>query len=453
MQELLTVVEVVNPDVIVVTESWGNEDIADTEYGIAGYSVFRADRSNGHRGGGVLLLVRDNMGTVEVKMNSTFSDQIWCKIRITKGDDLLIGVCYCSSSIAFSDKENDDLLCDLLNEVRGKPLLLMGDFNYPDIDWHTSHGHSPASQKFVNSIEDAFMTQHVMEGTCNGAILDKITSETDMVDSVSVLNSLGNSNHNMLEWDVYLNPTGKPLFSRPSLDYARADFEAMRGTLRKTDWSCLLQGNADDSWRAFRGLLSNLEAQYVSVKKRGKYRKAQWMTYKAVKLVKRKLKVFRKYKNVCHLAYVKACREAAAEIRRSKRNFEMKLANDIDTDRKSFHAYVRSRSKACSAVTSVIDENGVTSVLPHDLAEEFNKYFTSVFTVEDASTVPIASNNFHDTNDTKLNNITFDEESIKKKLERLRPDKASGADDLSPRVLRELKDEIAYPITCIMKVG
>ena len=89
------------------------------------------------------------------------------------------------------------------------------------------------------------------------AILDKITSETDMVDSVSVRNSLGNSNHNML---VYLNPAGKPLFSRPSLDYARADFEATRATLRKTDWSCLLQGNADDSWRAFRGLLSNLEA-------------------------------------------------------------------------------------------------------------------------------------------------------------------------------------------------
>ena len=299
-------------------------------------------------------------------------------------------MCYRSPNVAFSDKENDDLLCDLLNEVRGKPMLLMGDFNYPDIDWHTSHGQSPASQKFVNSIEDGFMTQHVMEGTCNGAILDLvITSETDMVDSVSVLNSLGTSDHNMLEWDVYLNPAGMPLFNRPSLDYARADFEAMRETLGSTDWSCLLQGNADTSWRAFRGLLSNLEAQYVPVKKRGKYhKKAPWMTYKAVKLVKRKLKVFRKYKNARHLAYVKASREAAAEIRRSKRNFEKKLANNIDTDRKSFYAYVRSRSKACTAVTSVIDENGVTSVLPHDLAEEFNKYFTSVFTVEDASTVP-----------------------------------------------------------------
>ena len=103
----------------------------------------------------------------------------------------------------------------------------------------------------------------------------------------------------------------------------------------------LVQGNVDDSCIAYRGLLSNLEAQYDPVKKCGKYhKKAPWMTYKAVKLVKRKRKVFRKYKNACHPAYIKASREAAAEIRRSKCNVEKKLANNIDTDRKSFYAYM-----------------------------------------------------------------------------------------------------------------
>jgi len=46
------------------------------------------------------------------------------------------------------------------------------------------------------------------------------------------------------------------------------------------------------------------------------------MTYKAVKLVKRKLNVFKKYKNVRQPAYIKASRGAATESRRSKRNFE-----------------------------------------------------------------------------------------------------------------------------------
>jgi len=117
MQELLTVVEALQPDVIGITETWGNEDIADVEYGIPGYNIFRKDRSNGHRGGGVLLQVRDSMGAVEVKMNSSFADQVWCKINITKGDELFIGVCYRSPNTAFSDRQNDDMLCDLLTEV------------------------------------------------------------------------------------------------------------------------------------------------------------------------------------------------------------------------------------------------------------------------------------------------------------------------------------------------
>jgi len=37
--------------------------------------------------------------------------------------------------------------------VYNRPLLLMGDFNYSDIDWSTSYGGSAASQRFVDSVE------------------------------------------------------------------------------------------------------------------------------------------------------------------------------------------------------------------------------------------------------------------------------------------------------------
>jgi len=52
----------------------------------------------------------------------------------------------------------------------------MGDFNYPDIDWSTSTGGSAASQRFVDGVEDGFLTQHVLDGSCNGAILDLVMS-------------------------------------------------------------------------------------------------------------------------------------------------------------------------------------------------------------------------------------------------------------------------------------
>ena len=53
----------------------------------------------------------------------------------------------------------------------------------------------------------------------------------------------------------------------------------------------------------------------------------------------------------------------------------------------------------------------------------------------------------------KLSNIPVNEAIVRKKLDKLRPDKAAGADDLSPRVLYELKDEICYPVMMIMKAS
>ena len=59
MEEFTATVDWLKPDIVGVTESWGNDDISDSEFNLPGFSVFRADRGNGHRGGGVLLLVNN----------------------------------------------------------------------------------------------------------------------------------------------------------------------------------------------------------------------------------------------------------------------------------------------------------------------------------------------------------------------------------------------------------
>ena len=151
------------------------------------------------------------MSAVEVKLKSEISAQIWCKVQIRNGEDLLIGVCYRTPNERISQKDNNKFLCDMIAELHGKPLLLMGDFNFPNVDWSTSHGPTPASQSFVDSIEDGYLTQHVNEGTCNGAVLDLVrTSEpchpSITVDVVSVLGRFGSSDHNILQWGVKLNP-------------------------------------------------------------------------------------------------------------------------------------------------------------------------------------------------------------------------------------------------------
>jgi len=156
--------------------------MADAEFIIPGYNTFRADRGGGHRGGGVLLLVNSAFNAVEVKLNNEFTDQVWCKVTIRNGEDLLLGVCYRSPNPQFSDKDNNNALCKMIKEVHSKAAILMGDFNYPDIDWSSMQVQSRDSQQLVDYVEVNFWTQHVTEGTCNGALLDLIfTDEPDMV--------------------------------------------------------------------------------------------------------------------------------------------------------------------------------------------------------------------------------------------------------------------------------
>lgn len=452
MSELLVTVEARKLDVIGITESWGDDGVSDSEFSIPGFSMFRVDRESGHRGGGVLLYVRSEMNAVETNIKSKFTDQVWCKVSIVNGEEILIGVCYRSPNIVLSGKDNENLLCDLIDEVQGKPLLLMGDFNYPDIDWSTACGQSPASQNFVDRIEDGFLTQHVREATRKGSILDLvITSEPEMIDAVSVLGRLGNSDHNILEWNVYLGPSLPLSDDRSCPDYAKADYDAIRQALGAVDWTHLLQGDANEQWIAFASVIHQLETLYVPYKNslRPK-KKSPWMTYKAVKLVNKKHKMYKVYKSQTHPAYVKAARQANVEIRRAKRNFEKKLATNIDNDRKSFFAYVRNRSRAKPTVGPLVDEHDGTVLQSQELVEKLNQYFASVFTDEDMSNIPDAKLLFHGNETEKLLDIVVDEDLVRKKLDGLRTDKAAGADGISPRVLVELKDVISFPIMYII---
>ena len=90
-----------------------------------------------NKGGGVLLYVKSKLKPQETTFTSPFKDQVWCKIA-----DLHIGVCYRSMNYSIVGPDNNDNnLYQLLHEVSKEHFLLMGDFNFPDVNWHDYHHH------------------------------------------------------------------------------------------------------------------------------------------------------------------------------------------------------------------------------------------------------------------------------------------------------------------------
>jgi len=158
------------------------------------------------------------------------------------------------------------------------------------------------------------------------------------------------------------------------------------------------------------------------------------MTTKAVKSVRRKHNLFRKYKDIFNPKYVNAAKEARAETKRAKKNFEKKLAENIKEDTKSFYAYVRSNNNIKCSTGPIVDEAGTLKTDPSDVAEELNNYFSSVFTKEDTTNLPPTAQHSNNKINAILNNITITEQLVKAKLSKLSADKATGVDDISPKL-------------------
>ena len=99
----------------------------------------------------------------------------------------MIGVCYRSNNIQRLGLDTHKAVRDLVLEVQSDNLLMMGDFNYPDIDWDTGSAATPGAQLFLDCVEDGFLTQHVREPTSGPACLALvITKDPDIVQDLEV---------------------------------------------------------------------------------------------------------------------------------------------------------------------------------------------------------------------------------------------------------------------------
>ena len=86
------------------------------------------------RGGGVALYVRDGFDCIELNDCDDKVESLWVKMRGKANKaDVLLGVCYRPPS---QDEEADEVFCKRLAEVsQSLAVVLMGDFNLPDICW------------------------------------------------------------------------------------------------------------------------------------------------------------------------------------------------------------------------------------------------------------------------------------------------------------------------------
>jgi len=85
-----------------------------------------------------------------------------------------------------------------------------------------------------------------------------------------------------------------------------------------------------------------------------------------------------------------------------------------------------------------------------EMVNSLNGHFTSVFTTEDISSIPTPSVSSVPSHNI-FSDVNFTQHDVLQVLSKLRVDKAAGPDEVSARLLIEIKDNIAYRLFVIFR--
>lgn len=437
---------------ILITETWAKDKHSKGEVNLKGYDCHRNDRTNTDRGGGCLIYAKSELKTVMLEnlTKTANTDTVWCKY-----EDIKIGVCY--NTTANSVEQEEPLLELIRRACRSNgETVITGDFNHETIDWELMEANAEG-QSFLDNVEDMFLTQHVKEATRLSNILDLVLSTNpDQVRKVAVTEKLGNSDHNIVEFEIATKE--RPVCWKTKYrDYRKADYEKIREEIQSAEYTYDENGDSMYLWNKLKEKLKDIVERNIPVKERknGKQPKPMWWNRKIQRLRKNRLKWWNRYNESNRVRhedkYLHYQRAVSKEVRKAKRKLEKRLAANIKTDRKGFFKYYRSKMKAKESVGPIEDEQGNLIKDEKQMANIFSKFFTSVFTTEDVTNIPEPEQMFTSSDDERLTDIDINVERVKKKLKSMNPTKTPGNDDINPAIIAETAEQIAEHVTAIFR--
>lgn len=449
------------PDIIGLTEikpkhaTW---ELTAQELTLYGYTTYV-----NLEGRGMALHVKDSIRSSEVNSGTCSDGSLWCELKLKDRDKLIVGVVYRSPSS--TEEQNKKLEIKIAEVVSSKPthLLIMGDFNYPSIDWdsQTSEG-TLEERRFLDGFRDWYLFQHVAQPTHYRAmqtanILDLIfTSEEGMIDEIQYNEPIGKSHHLTLEWTLkcYVVPTVTKILK---FSYEKGNYSGMREILGAENWDELLTDRTvDEQWSIISEKITCAVNTFVPHKlvsnERLKHKRPTWMDDRLLSRIKKKKSAFDRYRQTRegqdYLEYARARNSAKAEARRAIRDYEREIAKRAKQNPKAFYKYANSKMKTRTKITDLKTKDGSEVTTDKGKAEEFNRFFSSVFIDEDLNSIPrftpSPANN-------QLLNFEVRDAEVYDLLKKIRVDKSPGPDNLHPRILHECATELTGPLSRLFR--
>ena len=464
--QTLFMIESIKPDIILACETWLDGNVKDNEYLPSDiYTIYRKDRNR--LGGGVLIAVRSNLNSHEVPELATDCEMIWAAIKLQGRKTLYVCSYYRPNE---SDEPSLTKLGESFNRLNANNnhiYLIGGDFNFPDWDYTTMSLKPNSStptlhRKFSSLIEDHGFEQMVISPTRLNNTLDLLlTNAPQLIPRVEVIPGLSDHDIPFCEFNVHSQKIKQ--VRRPIQLFKKADWNGMKGAMQTLYTELVSDRNRDltteEKWKMFRSVYDSAVETHIPTKTTRPKDSKPWITPEIKKKSKRLQRIHKKKLKRNLPEFEDEAKKLRREIQRSIRQSYWRyidgtiaVENEPTQQRnKKFYTFVKHQRSSGSGIPPLKVDGHLVSESKAQ-AEVLNRQFQSVFSdgreyTEEEFRAKVRMNPVELT--STLSDITISEAGICKILKHLNPYKACGRDNIHPRVLRELADDIAPILTLI----
>jgi endonuclease/exonuclease/phosphatase family metal-dependent hydrolase len=477
LTELEIRVEELQPWIIAITEvkpKHSRYNTSEGEYMLEkqpNYNVY-SKNVDGEAGRGLLLYVNKNLKCSEAKIDSHFEEFLAVEIQLNGNDTLLVVLVYRSDAGTAENNNQLNTLLTQLARTKNTHLLILGDFNYPTINWQDmSTTGSPSSKEahFIEAFMASYLTQHVTmptraRGQDRANLLDLvITNEEHMVRDITHESPLGKSDHSVIIFNLVCYVETKEKWIERYM-YHKMDSNNFNEDLRTTNWDeVFVDDDPNTSWKKMEQRLKELTEKHVPVMKFNQFKQKSHnfpLSKETREKIKEKNRLARKVfregvgDKEDRKKYNKARNRVQKLVNQSRKQFEQNIASNAKTNPKTIWRYVKSKQKTKAAIEElhVSPTDTTTRRAKEDQAKAniLADYFTSVFCIEDPEGIPQVELVIAEVPDVPV--VTTAEE-VEKLLRSLKTDKSPGPDNIHPALLKALSQSLSEPLARLFNMS
>jgi hypothetical protein len=446
---LSTAILTMGTDVIILTETWLTKDILDAELDLPNYHIYRCDRvtdSHISRHGGVIIAIKNDINHSHVPMNISPSVEAVAISLILKDSSVLLVGAY-SPPEQSNYRWSLDCWSTFLQEIRAQqgesPIMIMGDFNLPKVNWNTRTSGDPLESEIIQLLDEQNLNQLIKFNTTSVNILDLILTnmenlilnvfKNERLTTMYGANGLSYSDHYGITATMQATTKIPDTRREATYSFGRANYQHLDNLINLHPFTAQCWSNPNVLIEEWYRWLDSLMKQSVPRKSQHRTNLPPWVRPKTSHCMKQLNTLQNRLKRRPTETIIAKVNDKEEQVRvllqENQITYESSLADGRNS--KQIYKYLNCIRKS-TPIPPTIRFGEKMADSDHTQAELFNEYFCSVYethpvTDESPTIIPEATLEDFDTSPSTISSI----------LKKLDTNKSRGPDNLPPALFKQ----------------